>query len=91
MMGRSGEIDMSLRARFTDHPATVGETYGEHLVTAMGFSVTLFKAAIVCGIHAVLPFLFEKTGSQCITELHQRMVTHRSKLKPADSVDKAAA
>ena len=68
-----------ITSAFTAHPETVGESYGEHFVTAMGFSVSLFRAAFVCAIHAVLPFLFEKTGSECITELHCRMVTHRDR------------
>lgn len=68
-----------IKAAFTAHPATVGETYGEHFVTAMGFSLSLFRAAIACAIHAVLPFLFEKTGSKCITDLNRRMVTHRDR------------
>lgn len=68
---------MSLKCKFTDHPASVGETYGEHFVTAMSFSLSLFRAAFVCAVHALLPFLFEKTGSECINELHDRMVTNR--------------
>lgn len=72
---------MSIKAKFTDHPASVGESYGEHFVTAAGFSLSLFRAAFVCAVHAVLPFAFEKTGSQCITGLHDRMVTHRSRLE----------
>lgn len=68
-----------IKSAFTAHPGTVGESYGEHFVTAMGFSVSLFRAAFVCAIHAVLPFLFEKTGSECITELHCRMVTQRDR------------
>ena len=72
---------MSLSRKFTEHPETVGETYGEHFVAAMGFSLALFKAAFVCAVHAVLPFLFEKTGSECITGLHDRMVTNRSRLE----------
>ncbi|MCH9695454.1 MAG: hypothetical protein K0U72_13160 [Gammaproteobacteria bacterium] len=74
---------MSLKARFTEHPATVGETYGEHFVTASGFSWSLFKAAFCCAVHAVLPFAFEKTGSECITGLYDRMVTNRSRLEAA--------
>ncbi|MEM1174581.1 MAG: DUF6356 family protein [Pseudomonadota bacterium] len=73
---------MSLKAKFTEHPATVGESYGEHFVSAMGFSISMLKAAFCCGVHAILPFLFAKTGSECITELHDRMVTNRSKLPP---------
>ncbi len=70
---------MSVRRKFTGHPASVGETYGQHLVTATGFSATLFRGAICCAIHALLPFAFEKTGSEIIGELHDRMVTHRSR------------
>ena len=67
--------------KFTEHPATVGETYGQHFVSAMGFCLTLLKAAFFCGVHAIFPWLFEKTGSRCITELHDRMVTHRSRIE----------
>lgn len=74
---------MSLKAKFTEHPATVGETYGEHFVTASGFSISMLKAAFCCGVHALLPFAFEKTGSECITELYDRMVTNRSRLEAA--------
>ncbi len=83
---------MTLKAKFTEHPETVGETYGEHFVSAMGFSLSMLKAAFCCGVHAILPFMFEKTGSECITGLYNRMVTNRSKL-PADNVqqDKVAA
>lgn len=82
---------MSLKARFTDHPETVGETYGEHFVSAMGFSLSMLKAAFCCGVHAILPFAFEKTGSECITALYDRMVTNRSRLeKEEDAPAKAA-
>jgi hypothetical protein len=70
---------MSLRNKFTDHPASVGETYGEHFVSAMGFSLSMLRAAFCCAIHAILPFAFERTGSQCITALHDRMVTNRAR------------
>ena len=71
---------MSFKGKFTDHPATVGETYGQHFVSAMGFSLSMLRAAFCCGVHALLPFLFEKTGSDCITELYDRMVTNRNRL-----------
>ena len=69
---------MSLTRKFTEHPESVGETYGEHFGVAMRFSLSLFRAAFVCAVHAVFPWLFEKTGSRCITELHERMVAHRT-------------
>lgn len=64
---------------FTDHPATVGETYGEHLVTATGFGLHLIAAGLACLVHGLLPFLFAKTGSTAIRTLHDRMVTNRVK------------
>jgi hypothetical protein len=30
-------------------------------------------------VHALLPFLFEKTGSRAITALHDRMVVNRQR------------
>jgi hypothetical protein len=39
----------------------------------------LFKAAIACFIHALIPGLCIKTGSKAITELHVNMVTFRVK------------
>ncbi len=62
---------------FTDHPASVGESYGEHLVTASGFGARMILTGIACMVHALLPFLFVKTGSVQITTLHDRMVTNR--------------
>jgi hypothetical protein len=82
---------MSLRAKFTDHPATVGETYGEHFVSAMGFSLSMLKAAFCCSVHAILPFAFEKTGSECITGLYDRMVTHRSRFEAENDATVKAA
>lgn len=82
---------MSLKQKFTEHPASVGESYGEHFVMAMGFSLALFKAAFCCLVHAILPFMFEKTGSECITCLHDRMVTNRSRLQAARAGDGQAA
>lgn len=78
---------MSLRERFTRHPGSVGETYGQHLVAAMGFSLALFRAAICCALHAVFPFLCERTGSRAIEDLHERMVVNRARAagRPAPS------
>jgi len=72
---------MSLKAKFTEHPASVGESYREHFVMASGFSLVMLKAAFCCGVHAILPFAFEKTGSDCITELYDRMVTNRNRVE----------
>lgn len=74
---------MSLRQLFTDHPASVGETYWQHLGMAWGFSWRLMAAALACLVHALLPFLFVRTGSKAITELYDRMVVNRQRQAPA--------
>ncbi len=63
---------------FTDHPRTVGETYGEHFGVAMSFSIAMIAGGLACAVHAVLPFLFTSTGSQTIRRLHDRMVANRA-------------
>jgi hypothetical protein len=64
---------------FLEHPETVGESYSEHFFVAMSFSIRLGAACLMCAIHALLPFLFTKTGSKMITELHDDMVSHRDR------------
>ena len=58
---------------FTRHPHAVGETYGEHLVTAWSFGFVLIGAGLACLVHGVLPFAFERTGSTCIRRLNEKM------------------
>lgn len=68
---------MTTRRLFTDHPDSVGESYAEHLLTAAGFGTRLVLTGCACLIHALLPFLFVKTGSQQIAALYDRMVANR--------------
>jgi hypothetical protein len=70
-----------LRAMFVDHPESVGESYGEHFRVALGFGATMVGAGLACIVHAVLPGLFVKTGSAAITDLHDRMVRHRRRVR----------
>jgi len=73
-----------LRA-FTEHPASVGETYIEHMGRAACFGVRMIGAGIACLIHALLPFLFVRTGSATIAELNDRMVVNRRVAPPIAS------
>ncbi|MGN3975357.1 DUF6356 family protein [Tsuneonella sp. SYSU-LHT278] len=73
---------MSLRKFFTEHPASVGETYGEHLVHAAGFGIRMVLGGLACILHGLLPFMFVRTGSRQISRLHGAMVTGRAKPLP---------
>jgi hypothetical protein len=74
---------MGLRQLFTAHPASVGETYFEHLCAASGFAIRMFGGAIACFLHALFPFAFQRTGSECISSLYERMIEHRRRVPPA--------
>lgn len=54
------------------HPRSVDESYVEHLLFASRFAVMLFAAGGAALVHAVLPFLFEKTASRIIADLYHR-------------------
>ena len=66
-----------LKSLFTDHPASVDETYSEHMAMALSFAGPLFKAAAASLIHAFLPFLFVSKGRDTIADLHERLVVNR--------------
>jgi len=79
------------RLSFTQHPASVGETYLEHMGMALSFSGALALAAAACLLHALFPFAFERTGSRAVEALYRRMVTHRAKATAAPSDRRAHA
>jgi len=67
-----------LKRLFTEHPATVGETYGEHFTQASRFGFKLMRAGAACLMHGFFPCLFKQTGSDAIRELHDIMVINRA-------------
>ncbi len=67
-----------LKRLFIDHPASVDESYFQHAAFAGRFSLALFGAAFAALIHAVLPFLFERTASRTVARLYAR-TQHRGK------------
>lgn len=64
---------------FTEHPATVGKSYLQHLGSALSFAGPLFFAAVCVVVHALLPFLFPQTASRIVMRLNERMVTNRTR------------
>ncbi len=58
---------------FLSHPATVDETFLQHMMFALRFAITLFAAAGAALVHAFVPCLFEKTASRIITQLYERI------------------
>ena len=67
-----------LRA-FTEHPASVGESYLGHLAQACGFGLRMIGAGLACLLHGLLPFLCKTTGSDAMSSLHAEMAARRAK------------
>lgn len=61
-----------IQTAFTEHPASVNESYGEHLLFALTFAGKLGFAAYAALVHAILPFAYQKTASKIIKELYER-------------------
>ena len=66
-----------IRQLFTAHPNSVGESYAEHMRVALGFGARMIAGGLACLVHAVLPFLFVRTGSMMIAQLNETMVRNR--------------
>jgi hypothetical protein len=79
---------MSL-ALFTDHPASFGESYVQHLGSASFFEGRMILAGLACMVHGLLPSLFVRTGSRTIELLHDRMVVNRHR-RPVGAAEQAA-
>ncbi len=62
---------------FTEHPASVNETYFQHLAHASWFAGMMVLGAVACFLHALIPGMCVKSGSRIITRLHDRMVINR--------------
>jgi len=66
-----------MRELFSEHPASVGETYVEHMGVAFSFGWAMLGGGLACLVHGVFPFLFTSTGSRTVAALHERMVLAR--------------
>ena len=59
---------------FTEHPASVGETYGEHFVFAVSLGSRMVLGGLACIVHGALPEFCKTTGSRTIRALALRLV-----------------
>ncbi|RZS86116.1 DUF6356 family protein [Pigmentiphaga kullae] len=78
---------------FTSHPASVGETYFEHLAASWGFAFRMLMGGLAALVHGLFPFLCVRTGSSIIKNLNDRMVVNRVKAGhvPASQASQARA
>ena len=62
-----------LSRMFFEHPATVNESYLQHMRFALGFCFWLMLAAGAALVHALIPALCETTASRILAKLTARM------------------
>jgi len=72
---------------FTAHPASVGETYGQHLRFALAFGARMTLGGLAAAVHALFPFLFITTASRALEELN--VMRNDSALRAARAGPKA--
>lgn len=82
---------MGIRAAFTEHPASVEESYTEHMRVALGFAGSLAVAAGAALVHAVVPSLCEKTASNRIRAMHTIMTSGKRGAADSHGAERAAA
>ena len=70
---------------FTDHPASVGESYAEHFGVASRFGAKMIVGGIGAVIHALVPALCKTTGSRTVAGLHAEMVAKRNAARAAQT------
>jgi hypothetical protein len=58
---------------FTNHPKELGESYVAHFINASAFGLRMLAGGTAVLVHAILPFLFVRTGSRTMAKLHRRM------------------
>ena len=82
---------MGFKGYFTEHPASAGESYGEHFRVASHFSKEMLIAGIACAVHAIVPNLFTTTGSSKVRQLHSEMTEGmRGQVQHDPEIDAAA-
>ena len=74
---------MSILKAFIEHPASTGETYGQHCRRALRVSTTLAVTSMAAFVHALVPALFTTRASDTIFELHDDLQRIRASQETA--------
>lgn len=73
---------------FTEHPHAQRLSYCQHFVRAARAALHTGRASLSFAIHSVFPFLFQKTGSTIVHQLHQESIYEKAVLDSKEEVDR---
>jgi hypothetical protein len=72
---------------YNRHLIEIGENYFAHFSFAAKSSIKLMIASFILIIHAILPFIFIKTGSNYVKKIHNQMQDRAKKLNLLNNID----
>ena len=64
---------------FTRHLKEADETYFEHFGVASRFGIKMIGGGLGCLVHAIFPFLCERTGSETVRGLNATLCKRADK------------
>lgn len=70
---------------FTDHPASVGESYTEHFGVASRFGGKMILGGAGAVLHAFVPALCKTSASRTVDGLHSELVAKRNAARAAQT------
>ena len=70
-----------IKKLFTDHPHATGETYFQHMWFALYLSFQGFRMFLAAFIHAIFPFMFQKTTTNILVATQHQV---QKRFKKAD-------
>ncbi len=73
-----------IKRLFIDHPASVGQTYWQHMGFAVRVAALLVAAGCAALVHGFLPFLFKRTASNRIVALYDTLAQGNGTPPPPD-------
>lgn len=82
-MGGPDGLRGAIGRSFAEHPASVGETYREHLIAACVFAARLLGSGLACLVHAFVPAVYPHTASDTVTVLHRELRARRQQPRAA--------
>jgi hypothetical protein len=63
---------------FTDHPRSLGLSWGEHAAGAVKIGFELIGAGCAAIVHAIVPGLFTETAGRTVTRIHDHIQQRKS-------------
>jgi Family of unknown function (DUF6356) len=72
---RSGGL---VRRLFTDHPRSLGMSWGRHAIGAVEIGARMVVAGSACLVHAIVPGWFTQTAGKTVARLHEHMLSRRA-------------